>query len=256
MKRIRRLLFAVLALGAFAGGWFLAAHPAYADDGVPDEDGQELIGEVSNAAGFTPCAVFDVNGWGDKWINLNDYPACDFYQPYLTVQCFTNDGMWAVNTVHDVVYHPMYEFETGPVLTFNSTQHGICGIFPTGEGYSSAPAVGYAEALFALLEAFGEEVIHGPANLTSGDLPAYVILVDDAAAPPGDALYIIVTTTPQTIPWEALDAGYYIVEQPANLEWGELPEHLFGGQTEFDEYPEGIFYVTEDPDETTFEPLP
>jgi hypothetical protein len=255
MKRTRLILLAVLALGAVAGGLFLAAHSAYADDGVPDEDGQELISEVPNAAGFTPCAVFDVHGWGDKWINLDDYPSCDFYRPYLTVQCFTDDGMWTDTTVDDVIYRPMYEFETGPVLTFDSTQHGICGIFPTGEGYAG-PEMGFAEATFALLEAFGEEVRVGPASLTAGDLPAFVILADGDTAPPGDALYVIATTAPESISWDALDAGYYIVTDPADLDWEEMPEHLFGGQTEFDEYPEGIFYVTEDPDETTFEPLP
>jgi hypothetical protein len=257
MKRIRHVLFAVLALSAVAGGLFLAAHSVYADDGVPDEEGMELISEVPNAAGFTPCAVFDVNGWGDKWINLDDYPSCDFYQPYLTVQCFTDEGTWTDTTVDHVIYRPMYEFETGPVLTFDSTQHGVCGIFPTGEGYAG-PEMGYAETIFILLEAFGEEVSVGAPTytLTVDSLPAYVILSDGDAAPPGDALYVIATTDPASIPWEALDAGYYIVEQPANLEWSEMPEHLFGGQTEFDEYPEGIFYVTVDPDDTTFEPLP
>jgi hypothetical protein len=201
--------------------------------------------------------VFDVDGWGDKWINLDDYPACDFYQPYLTVQCFTNDGIWTRNTVDDVIYHPMYEFETGPVLTFTSTQHGTCGIFPTGEGFTGED-IGYAAALFALLEAFGEDISIGPPaySMTVDGLPAFVILPEGDTPPPGDALYLIATTAPQSIRWDALDAGYYIVEQPSELEWEEMPEHLFGGQTEFEEYPEGIFYVTSDPADTTYEPLP
>jgi hypothetical protein len=95
----------------------------------------ENLYNVPNEAGFTPCYVFNVDGWGDKWLNLNDaeYASCSAYLPYLTVYCMSSRGEWVNNTVDAVIYHPMSEFETGPVLTFTSTQHGHCGIFPTGE---------------------------------------------------------------------------------------------------------------------------
>jgi hypothetical protein len=95
----------------------------------------EELYNVPNEAGFTPCYVFDVGGWGDKWLNLDEaeYAACTAYRPYLTVYCMNSQGEWVNNTVDAVIYHPMSEFQTGPVLTFTSTQHGHCGIFPTGE---------------------------------------------------------------------------------------------------------------------------
>lgn len=98
-------------------------------------NGRSALYDVPNEAGFTPCYVFDVGGWGDKWMNLDEaaYSSCTQYRPYLTVYCMNSRGEWVDNTVDAVIYHPMSEFSTGPVLTFTSTQHGDCGIFPTGE---------------------------------------------------------------------------------------------------------------------------
>ena len=79
---------------------------------------------VANDDGVKPCGVFDVNGWGRKYIGLGDFPACT--PPDLTVMCFNDEGKWVEGTAKDVYLRP-----DGAELDFISSQHGICGIFPT-----------------------------------------------------------------------------------------------------------------------------
>lgn len=79
---------------------------------------------VPNPDGVSACGVFDVNGWGRKYIGLADFPNCT--PPDLTVMCFDGDGEWAADNAKDVYIRP-----DGAELDFTSSQHGICGIFPT-----------------------------------------------------------------------------------------------------------------------------
>jgi hypothetical protein len=79
--------------------------------------------DVPNDAGLKPCGVFDVNGWGRKYIGLGDFPACQ--PPDLTVLCLNDTRQWVAGAVSDVYVRP-----DGAELDFTSSQHGICGIFP------------------------------------------------------------------------------------------------------------------------------
>ena len=79
--------------------------------------------DVPNNAGLKPCGVFDVNGWGRKYIGLGDFPACQ--PPDLTVLCLNDARQWVAGAVSDVYVRP-----DGAELDFTSRQHGICGIFP------------------------------------------------------------------------------------------------------------------------------
>ena len=74
---------------------------------------------------YEAAGVFDVNGWGRKYIGLADFPNCT--PPDLTVMCFDDMGGWTADNVKDVYIRP-----DGAELDFTSSQHGICGIFPIG----------------------------------------------------------------------------------------------------------------------------
>jgi hypothetical protein len=90
--------------------------------------------DVPNESGFMPCYIFDAGTWGgEQWLDLkqSEYDACDVYGGYLTVYCANDEGEWVNNTVHDVVYHTV----PGGALSFDLTQGGHCGIFPTGETF-------------------------------------------------------------------------------------------------------------------------
>lgn len=87
--------------------------------GSPDE--YALYAGVPNADGVTPCGVFNVNGWGRKYVGLGDFPACT---APVTVMCFNDAGEWTADHVSDVVMQGDYEVD------FTSSQHGICGLFP------------------------------------------------------------------------------------------------------------------------------
>lgn len=69
-----------------------------------------------------PCGVFDVNGWGRKYVGLGDFPACT--PPDLTVMCLNGEGEWIADNVSSIVVR-----EDGAELDFTSSQHGLCGIF-------------------------------------------------------------------------------------------------------------------------------
>jgi hypothetical protein len=86
---------------------------------------QALYLNVPNSDGVNACGVFDVNGWGRKYIGLADFPNCT--PPDLTVMCFDDMGGWTADNVKDVYIRP-----DGAELDFTSSQHGICGIFPIG----------------------------------------------------------------------------------------------------------------------------
>lgn len=79
--------------------------------------------EVTNGEGVMPCGVFDVNGWGRKYVGLADFPACT--PPDLTVMCLNDEREWVADTVSDIYLRP-----DGAELDFTSSQHGICGFFP------------------------------------------------------------------------------------------------------------------------------
>jgi len=89
---------------------------------LPEDVALPYLG-LPNDAGMMPCGVFDVNGWGRKYVGLADFPACT---PPVEVLCLNDMGQWTGNEIHDVVLHGDYEVD------FTSTQHGTCGIFPTG----------------------------------------------------------------------------------------------------------------------------
>jgi hypothetical protein len=70
--------------------------------------------------GATACGVFDVNGWGRKYVGLGDFPGCT---APVTVMCFDGAGEWTGDTVGNVVMQGHYEVD------FTSSQHGKCGLF-------------------------------------------------------------------------------------------------------------------------------
>ena len=75
---------------------------------------------VPNSAGQIPCGVFDVNGWGTKYVGLADFPACS---APVTVLCLNGDLEWTADSVSDVVMQGDYEVD------FTSSQHGVCALF-------------------------------------------------------------------------------------------------------------------------------
>ena len=77
---------------------------------------------VAAADGATPCGVFDVNGWGRKYVGMADFPACT---APVTVMCLNGDGEWTADNVSDIVLQGDYEVD------FTSSQHGICALFPS-----------------------------------------------------------------------------------------------------------------------------
>ena len=84
----------------------------------------ESYQKITADDGRTACGVFDVNGWGRKYIGTADFPNCD---PFATqILCLNGEGVWTADNVHDVVVN-----EYGVEVDFTSTQDGICGFFPT-----------------------------------------------------------------------------------------------------------------------------
>ncbi len=131
MNAIHKAVIGVVVVALLAAGLLMFVRPAFAVTTItsdPDEYVEFL--SVPNAAGQLPCAAFDVQSWGAKWLNLDDFPACDGYLPWVTVYCFKDGAGWSDVDVHDVAFHPMDEFESGPVLTFTSSQDGVCAVFP------------------------------------------------------------------------------------------------------------------------------
>lgn len=86
--------------------------------------GEDVAGPYSavpNADGTLPCGVFDVNGWGTKYVGMADFPACTVP---VAVMCLTGDREWTADNVSNVVIRGDYEVD------FDSSQHGICAFFP------------------------------------------------------------------------------------------------------------------------------
>ena len=77
---------------------------------------------IPNASGVLPCGVFDVNGWGTKFIGMADFPACT---PPVEVLCLNGEGQWTADNVSNVVIRGDYEVD------FDSSQDGTCAFFPT-----------------------------------------------------------------------------------------------------------------------------
>jgi len=75
---------------------------------------------VPTAEGALPCGVFDVNGWGAKYVGMADFPACT---APVTVMCLNSDGAWTAENVSNVVMQGDYEVD------FTSSQHGLCALF-------------------------------------------------------------------------------------------------------------------------------
>ena len=75
---------------------------------------------VPNASGAAACGVFNVNGWGAKYVGLADFPGCT---APVAVMCFNGDGVWTADNVTNVVMHGDWEVD------FTSSQDGICGLF-------------------------------------------------------------------------------------------------------------------------------
>lgn len=85
-----------------------------------NESDQALYQSVPDAAGQLPCGVFNVNGWGRKYVGLADFPACS---APVTVMCLNGDLEWTADSVSDVVMQGEYEVD------FTSSQHGLCALF-------------------------------------------------------------------------------------------------------------------------------
>jgi hypothetical protein len=68
-----------------------------------------------------PCGVFDVNGWGAKYVGLGDFPGCT---APVTVMCLNGEGEWTADNVSGVVMKGDWEVD------FISHQDGICALFP------------------------------------------------------------------------------------------------------------------------------
>ncbi len=235
-------LLAAAALAVFTG-------VAYADDG----DGLSQYLDVPNDDGYTPCAVFEAR-WGYQWLRAGDHPACDDYWPEVHVACFTAEETWTRETVQDFVFDAKPGDPYGMQFSYTITQDGVCGVFP------NAPTVSMADAIlfFALLS--DSLVIGPPGPVSVADLPIFVYNVADPETAFTETedlpVFIIATTNPNGIRWDRLGEGLYVVTHPADIDYGELPEHVFGGQTEFDTYPEGIYTLPDDPSLTEFSPLP
>ena len=83
-------------------------------------EAQAMYMAVPDANGATACGVFDVNGWGAKYVGMGDFPGCT---APVTVMCLNGDGEWTADTVSDVVMHGDWEVD------FISSQDGTCGLF-------------------------------------------------------------------------------------------------------------------------------
>jgi len=79
------------------------------ETGVPDPDGA------------LACGLFDVLTHGEKTVDLSLYPDCPAAS---TVYCMNAVGEWTDIDVHDVA------ISDDGILTFTSTQEGLCGLFP------------------------------------------------------------------------------------------------------------------------------
>ncbi len=255
MQAVHKVAIGVVVVALLAASLLVVVQPAFATTTITsDPDNYEQFLSVPNEAGQLPCAAFDVQGWGAKWLNLDDFPACNAYLPDVTVSCFKDEAGWSDVDVHDLAYHPMEEFESGPVLTFTSSQDGVCAIFPDEPPFSAE----FALLLFGLLS--DSLYMEPPADVSAADLPIVVYNVSDPDSPligTGELpIFVIATSQPSRIQWDKLAEGLYMVILPSDVEYGELPERLFGGQTEFDVYPEGVYTLPDDPALVEFFPLP
>ena len=97
-----------------------SAPPPYTGIQLLSSDEQAPSLSIPNAAGATACGVFDVNGWGAKYVGMGDFPGCT---APVTVMCLNGDGEWTADTVSDVVMHGDWEVD------FISSQDGTCGLF-------------------------------------------------------------------------------------------------------------------------------
>lgn len=75
---------------------------------------------VPNADGELPCGVFDVNGWGNKYVGMANFPACT---APVEVLCLNGDREWTADNVSGVIHHGDYEVD------FTSAQDGVCAFF-------------------------------------------------------------------------------------------------------------------------------
>ncbi len=83
----------------------------------------DVLLEVANDAGNTPCGIFDVGTQGDRIVNLSDYENCQPSNPSNhDIACLNSNGQWTDEFVSDFSYG-------GETVEFVSGQTGTCGIF-------------------------------------------------------------------------------------------------------------------------------
>lgn len=96
---------------------------------------EQMALTVPNADGVLACAAFPVDGWGPvsvdftpRTVNVTfaDFPSCAAYAPNITAACLTDTGTWTDSETHNVRPYP-----DGTGISFEVTQHGHCGLFPT-----------------------------------------------------------------------------------------------------------------------------
>jgi hypothetical protein len=83
--------------------------------------------EVAAPDGELPCGIGNVK-WGHQIFQLDDFPACGTYGTDLTVYCLDANAQWADENVAGVAASTQAN-----TISFESTQEGICGLFPSGE---------------------------------------------------------------------------------------------------------------------------
>ena len=95
-----------------------------ANDTVTPLTGPEAQGDmaIKTAGGLTPCGVFNVNGFGQKRVNLSDYPACSATS--YRVLCLDGNAKWQPTNVSNVGMSTDKK-----QVTFTSAQEGACGLF-------------------------------------------------------------------------------------------------------------------------------
>lgn len=80
---------------------------------------------TSSGNGQHACGVFNVCGWGNITVPLQEYPGCKTTN--LTVLCMNDNGQWVNNTVSNVGVAP-----DGSFVDFDVVQHKTCALFPAG----------------------------------------------------------------------------------------------------------------------------
>jgi len=133
LLRTSIILTLVFAIALAAGAWVTSAAgtvpepgEGYCHDAGP-LSGDEAAAFISAASGNGQhaCGVFNVCGWGNINVPLQEYPGCQTTN--LTVLCMNDHGQWVSNTVSNVGVAP-----DGSFVDFDVVQHKTCALFPAG----------------------------------------------------------------------------------------------------------------------------